>query len=57
MDDGNTDKKANRTKKYVIKRRVKFNDYKNCLLNNQIKLKLKKKFKSETHNIYTEEIN
>ena len=29
MDDGNTDKKAKRIKKYVIKRVLKFNDYKN----------------------------
>ena len=29
MDDGNSDKKAKGTKKCVIKRRIKFNDYKN----------------------------
>ena len=40
-----------------IKRRLKFNDYKNCLLNNEIILKLQQRFKSETHNVYTEEIN
>ena len=34
MDNGNSDKKAKGTKKHVIKRRLKFNDYKNCLLNN-----------------------
>ena len=28
MDDGHSDKKANGTKKCVIKRRLKFNDYK-----------------------------
>ena len=33
MDDGNTDKKAKGTKKCVIKRILKFNDYKNCLMN------------------------
>ena len=32
MDDGSNDKKAKRTKKCVIKRILKFNDYKNCLL-------------------------
>ena len=31
MDDGNSDKKAKGTKKCVIKRRLKFNDYKDCL--------------------------
>ena len=28
MDDGNSDKKAKGTKKCVMKRRIKFNDYK-----------------------------
>ena len=63
MDDGNTDsathviKKAKGTKKCVIKRMLKFNDYKNCLLNNKITLKPQHRFKSEAHNVYTEEIN
>ena len=39
MDDGNTDKKAKGTKKCVIKQRLKFSDYENCLLNNEIILK------------------
>ena len=30
MDDGNNDKKAKGTKKCVIKRRLKFNNYKDC---------------------------
>ena len=57
MDDGNSDKKAKGRKKYVIKRRLKFNDHKNCLLNNEIILKSQQRFKSETHNVYTEEVN
>ena len=56
-DDCEEDRKANGTKKCVIKRRLKFNDYKDCLLNNQIVLKLKQRFKNERHDIYTEEIN
>ena len=39
MDYGGSDKKANGTKKGVIKRRLKFNDYKDCLLSNEIVLK------------------
>ena len=35
MYDSGSDKKAKGTKKYVIKRRLKFNDYKDCLLNNE----------------------
>ena len=57
MDDGNSDKNAKGTKKYVIKRRLTFNDYKDCLLNNEIILKSQQRFKSEAHNAYTEELN
>ena len=32
MDDGGSDKKAKGTKKCVIKRRLKFNDYKDCYI-------------------------
>ena len=35
----------------------KFNDYKNCLINNEIILNSEQRFKSEAHNVYTEEIN
>ena len=47
MDDGGSDKKAKGTKKCVIKRSLKFNDYKDCLLNNEIILKSQQRFKSE----------
>ena len=39
MDDGKNDKKAKGTKKCVIKTILKFNDYKDCSLNNEIILK------------------
>ena len=38
-DDGNEDKKAKGTKKCVIKRMIKFDDYKKCLLNGEVILK------------------
>ena len=57
MDDGWSDKKAKGTKKCVIKRRLKFNDYKDCVLNNEIVLKSQQRFESERHDVYTEEIN
>ena len=56
MDDSNTNQKAKGTKKCVIKRIIKFNDYENCLLNNEIILKSQQRFKSEAHYVYTEEI-
>ena len=57
VDDGESDKKAKGTKKCVIKQRLKFNDYKDCLLNNEIILKSQQRFKSEAYNVYTEEVN
>ena len=57
MDDGRNDKKAIGTKTCVIKRRLKFGDYKYCLLNNEIILNSQQRFKSERHGVYTEEIN
>ena len=39
MEGGNSDKKAIEKKKCVIKRILKFNDYKDCLLNNEFILK------------------
>ena len=45
MDDGNSDKTAKGTKKYGIKRILKFNDYKDCLLNNEIILNHNKDLK------------
>ena len=38
-DDCKEDKKAKGTKKCVIKRMIKFDDYKNCLLNGEVVLK------------------
>ena len=57
MDDDSEAKKAKGTKKCVIRRMLKFNDYKNCGLNNKVVLKSQQKFKSKEHNVYTEEAN
>ena len=56
-DDYEEDKKAKGTKKCVIKRRVKFSDYKDCLLNNGIILKSQQIFKCEKRDVYTEEVS
>ena len=56
-DDCEEDKKKKGTKKCVIKRRLKFSDYKDSLLNNEIILKSQQRFKSEKHDVYTEEVN
>ena len=57
IDDDSEKKKAKGTKKCVIKRNIKFKDYKDCLFNNKIILKSQQRFKSDHHNIYTIEIN
>ena len=56
-DDGKEDKKAKRTKKCIIKKMIKFNDYKKCLLNGKIILKSQQRFISNKHDVYTENIN
>ena len=50
-------KKRKEQNNCVIKRIIKFNDYKNCLFKNEIMLKSQQKFKSEAHNVYTEKVN
>ena len=87
-DNNDEDKKAKGTKKCVIKRKLKFEDYKNYLeagqienkinrleknkidvdslkedlkefikKNNKLILKTQQRFRSEEHNVFTEEIN
>ena len=55
-DDGKEGKKAKGTKKCVIKKMIKFNDYKKGLLN-EVTLKPQKRFISKKHDVYTENIN
>ena len=56
-DDGKEDKKAKGTKKCVIKKMIKFNHYKKCLLNDDVMLKPQQRFISKKHDLYTENIN
>ena len=55
-DDGKEDKKAKGTKKCVVKKMIKFNDYRKCLLDDQVILKSQQKFISKKHDVYTENI-
>ena len=57
MVDGSEHKKAKGTKNCVIKRRLMVKNYKDCLFNNKIILKSQQRFKSDYHNVYTEQIN
>ena len=49
--------KKQKEQKMCNKTKLKFNDYKNCLLENKIILKSQQRFKSEAYNIHTEKIN
>ena len=39
------------------KRKLKFNDYTDCVLNNENILKSQQRFKSERHDVHTDEVN
>ena len=56
-NNGKEDKKAEGTKKCIIKKMIKFNDYKKCLLNGEIILKSQQRFISNKHDVYTENVN
>ena len=50
-------KKAKGTKKCVVKKMLRFSDYKKCLFSNEPMLKSQQRFKSENYEVYTENIN
>ena len=54
MDDHSEKRKAKGTKKCVIKRKVMFKNYKDCLFNDKAILKPQERFKSDHHKVYTE---
>ena len=56
-DDFKEDKKGKGTKKCVIKRMIKFDDYKKCLLNGEVIIKSQQRFKSKGYDVYTGNIN
>ena len=57
LDDDNEIKKSKGTKKCIIKRRLMFENYRESLFNNKIIMRSQQRFKSDHHNVYTEEIN
>ena len=56
-DNDKIDKKAKGTKKCIIKKMIKFDDYKKYLLNDQVILKSQQRFISKKHDVYTEDAN
>ena len=57
MDDGSDHEKAKGTKKSVIKQKLMFENYKDCLFNNKTVYRSQERFKSYYHVMYTEEVN
>ena len=56
-DNGKIDKKTEGTKKCAINKMIRFDDYKNCLLNDEVILKSQQRFISKKHDVYTEDVN
>ena len=56
-DDDSEKKRAKGTKKIVIKRKLRHENYKDGLFNDTIILRSQQRFKSFNHEIYTEEVN
>ena len=57
MDDGKVDKKTKGAKKCVIRRCLMFEHYSECLKEKKKILRSQQRFKSDRHDVYTEEIN
>ena len=56
-DDSNEHKQSKGTKKCVIKQKLMFQNFKNCLFNNKTVYRSQERFKSYNHDVYTEEVN
>ena len=57
MEGDSEMKKAKGVKRCVIKRRLMFENYKDSLFNNKTIMPSQLRFKSDHHNMYTEEVN
>ena len=57
MEDDSENKKAKGVKSCIVKRRLTFENYKDSLFNNKTIMRSQLRFKSDHHNVYTEEIN
>ena len=57
MDNNSEVKKYKGTKKCIIKLKTMIENYTNYLFNNKIVLKSQQRFKSDHHNVYTEEVD
>ena len=56
-NNGSQHKKAKGTKKCVIKQKLMFENYKDCLINSKTVYRTQQRFKSYNHDVHTEEFN
>ena len=57
MENGSKHKKVKGIKKCIKKRRLMFENYKDSLFNDKTILQSQLRFKSDHHDVYTEEVN
>ena len=57
LDDDTEMKKANGTKKCIVKRELMFKNYKDALFNDKVIIRSQQRFGSYNHKVYTEEVN
>ena len=57
MDNGSNHKKAKGTKKRVIRQKLMFKNYRDCLFNNKTVYRSQERSRSYYHVMYTEEVN
>ena len=57
IDDFGEKKRNKGVKKCVVNNDLKFSYYRDCLFNDNVILKPQQRFKSELHNVYTEEVH
>ena len=56
-DDGNEHKKSKGTKRCLIKEKLTFQNFKDCLFNNKTVYRSQERFKSDLHQVFTEKVN
>ena len=56
-DDGNEHNQSKGTKRYVIKQKLMFQNFKNCFFKNKTVYRSQERYKSHNHDVYTEEVN
>ena len=56
-EGGNEHKKSKCTKRCVIKQKLIFQNFKDCLFNNKTAYRSQERFKSYNHDVYTEQVN